>query len=228
MSERTYNDSCGLARGLDVIGDRWALLIVRELLLGPKRFVDLRSGLPKISQNVLSQRLDDLEQAGVLERILLDPPANTAAYELTERGHRLRPALVELARWGAFVPSPPGSEQGAAAFMLTLDVLFDPSRVHEITTGTITIGRERFTVQVGPAGFVARRGDDSSADFHIVGTIPALRAAFVGVGDPNRHEADGELQITGDREAFERFRSCFPSPMSGSPRSDSPAVETSS
>jgi DNA-binding HxlR family transcriptional regulator len=213
MPDRTYNDSCGLARGLDVIGDRWAMLIVRELLLGPKRFVDLRSGLPKISQNVLSQRLDDLEQGGVLRRIVLDPPANTAAYELTERGRRLRPALIELARWGAFAPAPHGSEQSAAAFMLTLDVLFDPSRADETVSGTIAIGRERFAVRVGPGGFTTRRGDDDSADFHVAGTIPALRASFVGEGDPESYEASGKLEISGDRCAFDRFRRCFPVPV---------------
>ena len=95
---RRYDDPCGIARALDVIGDRWALLVVRELTFGPRRFVQLRSGLRSVSPNVLSQRLRDLEQAGVVRRDVLDPPASVAVCELTERGRALQPVLAELHR----------------------------------------------------------------------------------------------------------------------------------
>jgi DNA-binding HxlR family transcriptional regulator len=100
MSERSYNQYCAIAHALDLIGDRWALLILRDLILGPKRFTDLRAGLPGIGTNILTARLKDLEQAGVLRRRYLPPPAASTVYELTPYGAELRPTLSALARWG--------------------------------------------------------------------------------------------------------------------------------
>jgi DNA-binding HxlR family transcriptional regulator len=107
-SRRTYGDRCGIARALDVVGERWALLVVRELLLGPKRFTDLRAGLPGLSPDVLSQRLRELEQAGLVRRRKLAPPAGSRVYELTERGLAIEPILLELGRWGSQIPLPEG------------------------------------------------------------------------------------------------------------------------
>src|SRR5215213_11249135 len=104
---RTYGDGCAIARALDLVGDRWALLVVRELLLGPKRYTDLRRGLPNASPNVLAQRLGELERAGVLRRRKLPPPAGSRVYELTEWGMELEPVVVSLGRWGARSPSKP-------------------------------------------------------------------------------------------------------------------------
>src|ERR1700685_1656521 len=88
-TNRSYGDACGVARALDVVGERWALLVVRELLLGPKRFTDLRSGLPHVGTDVLAQRLRELEQAGIIPRTQLAPPAPARVYELTARGTEL-------------------------------------------------------------------------------------------------------------------------------------------
>src|ERR671924_23795 len=96
---RTYGDRCGVARALDLVGERWALLVVRELLLGPKRFTDLRSGLPHVSPDVLSQRLRELEEAGIVRRGKLPAPAGSRIYELTERGRQLEPVILELGRF---------------------------------------------------------------------------------------------------------------------------------
>src|SRR3954465_204093 len=98
---RTYGDRCGIARALDVVGERWALLVVRELLLGPKRFTDLRAGLPNIGPDVLAQRLRDLEGSGLVRRATLPPPAASAVYELTERGADLEEVVLALGRWGS-------------------------------------------------------------------------------------------------------------------------------
>src|SRR5207248_7286064 len=98
---RTYGDGCAIARALDLVGERWALLVVRELLLGPKRFTDLRSGLPNASPNVLSERLRELEEAGVLRRRKLPPPAAAWVYELTAWGRDLEPVVTALGRWGS-------------------------------------------------------------------------------------------------------------------------------
>ena len=105
-STRTYGDSCGIARALDVVGERWALLVVRE-----KRFTDLRDGLPHVGPDILSQRLRQLEQAGVLGRRKLAPPAGAQVYELTDRGRELEPIVLGLGRWGSRVPMPPGDPE---------------------------------------------------------------------------------------------------------------------
>ncbi len=97
---RTYDDACAAAHALDLVGERWALLVVRELLLGPKRFTDLRTGIPKASPNVLAQRLRELERAGVVRRRKLPPPAASRVYELTEWGLELEPVIVSPGRWG--------------------------------------------------------------------------------------------------------------------------------
>src|SRR5882762_9131790 len=106
-TKRTYGDACGIARALDVVGERWALLVVRELLLGPKRFTDLRAGLPNVSPDVLSQRLRELESAGLVRRRKLAPPAGSRVYDLTDRGHQLEPVVLALGRWGSTAPFPP-------------------------------------------------------------------------------------------------------------------------
>src|SRR5437763_16199667 len=98
MAKRTYGDRCGIARAVDVVGERWALLVVRELLLGPKRFTDLRAGLPKVGPDMLAARLRELEQAGVVRRGELPPPAASRVYELTERGRGLEPVILALGR----------------------------------------------------------------------------------------------------------------------------------
>ena len=98
MTERSYKQYCGIARALDLIGERWALLVVRELVLGPKRFTDLRRGLPGVATNVLSQRLRELERDGIVARRQLPPPAGSNVYELTEYGQELVPIMLALGR----------------------------------------------------------------------------------------------------------------------------------
>src|SRR5579859_6025070 len=127
---RTYGDPCGIARALDLVGERWALLIVRELVLGPKRFTDLRAGLPGSSPDVLTQRLRELEGAGVVRRSKLPPPAGSRVYELTEWGSGLEPALLALGRWGSRAPFPAeAGELGVEATVLALRTLFDPALI---------------------------------------------------------------------------------------------------
>src|SRR5215470_18393749 len=104
---RSYNQYCAVARSLDVIGERWTLLIIRDLLVGPKRYKDLLDGLPGIGTNLLAARLRDLEKAGIVRRTLLPPPAASTVYELTEVGRALEPAIFAIGRWGArFLGSP--------------------------------------------------------------------------------------------------------------------------
>src|SRR3954447_22288039 len=124
---RTYGQGCGTAFALDVIGDRWALLVVRELVLGPKRFTDLRDGLPGIGPNVLSQRLKELEEAGVIQRRQLPPPAASTVYDLTGWGRELEEIIIALGRWGARSPDmPEEAETQPEWLMLGLRATYDP------------------------------------------------------------------------------------------------------
>lgn len=106
-TSRSYEDACGIARALDVVGERWALLVVRELLLGAQRFTDLRRSLPGASSNMLTDRLRELEGHGVVHRRRLPPPAPSVVYELTESGRELEPVLLALGGWGLRVRLPP-------------------------------------------------------------------------------------------------------------------------
>src|SRR3954452_22182458 len=128
--KRTYGDGCGIAHGLDLVGERWALLVVRELLLGPKRFTDLRSGLPNASPNVLSQRLRELEDAGVVQRRRLAPPPGSSVYALPagrpEGGGGREPIVMALGGWAIQSPAfPPGDPLGEDSAILALRTLFD-------------------------------------------------------------------------------------------------------
>lgn len=109
MTKRSYDQYCGIAVALDLVGERWTMLLVRNLLVGPKRFKDLYDGLPGISTGLLSDRLKQLEQAGIVERAVLPPPAATVVYQLTADGEQLRPVLIGLARWGMARLGRPGS-----------------------------------------------------------------------------------------------------------------------
>lgn len=126
---RTYRDLCGIARALDVVGERWALLVVRELMFGPKRFADLHRGLPGMSQNVLTQRLRELEESGVLARRRALPPTTGLVYELTDHGRALEPVLLALGRWGSPLHPGPDSatELSPDALMVALRTTFDPT-----------------------------------------------------------------------------------------------------
>src|SRR5919198_348063 len=147
--KRSYDDPCGIARALDVVGERWALLVVRELILGPKRFTDLRAGLPNVSPDVLAQRLRDLERAGVVRRATLPRPAGTQVYELTEWGRDLEPVVLGLGAWGSRAPFPPGDARlGVDSAVVALKTLF-----HQAAAGTLQEGykpRPRAVAEVEP------------------------------------------------------------------------------
>src|SRR3990172_1406948 len=128
MDRRAYDQFCALAVALDHIGERWTLLVIRELLLGPKRYTDLRQGLPGIAANLLARRLRTLEEDGLVRRRRLPPPAASTIYELTDRGRELEPALLILMRWGSHWMTRPaeGSVLRASWFALALKSLVEP------------------------------------------------------------------------------------------------------
>src|SRR3954452_17434821 len=148
-TKRSYGEACRFAHALDLVGERWALLVVRELMLGPKRFTDLRVGLPHASPNVLSQRLRELEDARVLRRRRLPPPAASAVYELTEWGQELEPVLQSLGRWAA--RSLPESDSiKVDSFILSLRTLFVPERAADLdVTLALVLDEQPFRVHLG-------------------------------------------------------------------------------
>ena len=218
---RQYDDPCGIARALDVIGDRWALLVVRELILGPKRFVQLRAGLRTVSQNVLSQRLRDLETAGVVRRDILSPPASVAVYELTDRGRALEPVLLELGRWGSQEPVTTTRELTPDAFLVALKTAFDPAAGvrpadREGDDGppaaiyALDIGGDTCTVTVSDGALDITRGRPEHSDVSLAGDMATMRAVAFGREPITDAEQDGRLTVTGDRALADRFTRMFP------------------
>jgi DNA-binding HxlR family transcriptional regulator len=199
---RTYGDRCGIARALDIVGERWALLVVRELLLGPKRFTDLRAGLPQIGPDVLSQRLRELEASGVVYRDKLPPPAAAQVYGLTERGRALEPVVLELGRWGSQAPGPADAPLGADAAMLALKTMFRPDPGLRATY-EVRLGENRYAVRVDGDRLDITRGSADGADATIA-TEPATLAIVLWRGG-----AESDLRVEGSRSSVSRFLDLF-------------------
>jgi DNA-binding HxlR family transcriptional regulator/putative sterol carrier protein len=213
-TRRTYCDACAAAHALDLIGERWALLVVRELLLGPKRFTDLRAGLPNASPNVLAQRLRELEEAGVVRRRKLPPPAASRVYELTDWGMELEPVIIGLGRWGARSPSRPrDAELGVDSIILSFRTMFDPRVANGLRASyELRLGEDRFRAVVAGGRFEVERGGAERPDA-IIETDPATLAALVYEGRQlDEALRSGDIKIEGDRSAVERFLGLFPLP----------------
>jgi DNA-binding HxlR family transcriptional regulator len=211
--QRSYDDPCGVARALDIVGERWALLVVRELLLGPKRFGALSGGLPGMSQNVLSQRLRELTGAGIVRRRTFGPPASSHGYELTERGRELEPVLLALARWGSHVPASPAGELSIDALMLALQTTFAPRAAGTLRASLeLRIGDDCFRAEIGSGRFAVWRGSGGHADAILTTGAATLRALVFGDRTVADAVGDGDLRIDGDRRVATRFFRCFPRP----------------
>ena len=211
---RTYGDGCAIAHGLDLVGQRWALLVVRELLLGPKRFTDLKQGLPNASPNVISERLRELEQAGVVKRDKLPPPASSRVYQLTDWGRELEDIVMSLGHWAARSPSlPRDAPIGADSTALALKARFDRDAAGGLRARyELRLGEDRFRLQVSDDGFEVARGgaDHPDATIH---TDPGTLAAVLWDGRPLADaQRAGELRIEGDQAAVERLVRLFPVP----------------
>ena len=215
-TKRTYGDRCGVARALDLVGERWALLVVRELLLGPKRFTDLRAGLPGVSTDILAQRLRELEQSGIVRRGTLPPPAGSRIYELTERGHELEPIVVALGRFGSVAPFPPGEAQiGVDAVVIALKSLFAPRGADgRAASYELRLGEQRFRVAVADGRLEVARGGAEAPDATIE-TDPGTLATVLWHGRRlDEARRSGEVATTGDRRAITRFMGLFGLPTS--------------
>jgi DNA-binding HxlR family transcriptional regulator len=214
ITKRSYNDACGAAHALDILGERWALLVIRELMFGPKRFSDLKAGLPGISANVLTQRLEGLEAAGVLVRRKLPPPVPAQVYELTPWGYEAEPIFQVLGRWAARSPThDPSLPLSSTSLFLSFRTMIDPPRAKGIdATIGFRIGEESFGVRLKDGTVEVERGEPEGADLVFTGAATAIAGVVYGGVPMAEMEAAGVLGIEGDRKLAEKFVTLFPLP----------------
>jgi DNA-binding HxlR family transcriptional regulator len=204
---RTYGDGCGIAHALDLVGERWALLVIRELLLGPKRFKDLRAGLPSASTNVLSQRLRELEDAAIIRRRTLPPPAGSSVYELTEWGRELKPIVITLGTWAVRSPTfPEGAPVGTDSVILALSTFFDPGAAGDLdATYGLVLDDHPFRIEVSQGRLSVRRGEAEEPDA-LIRSDPSTIASIVFRGRSlTAATRAGEVKIEGSRRAVTRL-----------------------
>lgn len=219
VGRRSYDDGCAIAHGLELIGERWALLIVRELLLGPKRFTGLRAGLPGVSPDVLSQRLRELQEAGIVRRRKLPPPADTWVYELTAWGVELEPVVTHLARWSSRSPTMPRDAPiGVDSAVLSLRALFDPQAAEGFEASVaLRLGEQRFRVRIENGRVDLARQDLDQADL----TLDTDPRTFVDALGGERRLAEtlrsGKVRLDGNQAVLQRFLSLFRPPKSAPP-----------
>jgi DNA-binding HxlR family transcriptional regulator len=212
---RKYGQGCGTAHALDLVGDRWALLVVRELVLGPKRFTDLRDGLPGIGPNVLSQRLKELEDAGVLRRRTLPPPAGSTVYELTEWGSELEEIVVRLGRWGARSPEMPRvAETQPEWLVLGMRAVYQPEEDPVPTLYEFRFGNEVFWARVEDGSLKVGRGAASAPDAVLTSDVETVAKLMRGELKSAAALRSGAVKLDGERAAFDRFPALFRFPPS--------------
>jgi DNA-binding HxlR family transcriptional regulator/putative sterol carrier protein len=220
---RTYGESCAVSHALDLVGERWALLVVRELCFGPKRFTDLRHGLRNASPNVLSQRLRELEAVGILRRRRLGPPVGAWAYELTDLGRELETVLVDLCRWGYRSPlRVPDAVASADSLMFALRARFDAAADPELSAAyQVRLGDDVFDVRVAAGVVTVRRGEAEHPDAVVdtdVRTFGDLVHGRITAADAT---AASRLKVTGDSPRVDRLLSALTTPRPPTPRAPS-------
>jgi DNA-binding HxlR family transcriptional regulator len=231
MAKR-FEQYCPVAHAMSLVGERWALLVVRELLKGPRRYTDLAGGLPGIGTNVLATRLRELEAAGVITRRKLPPPAASTVYELTGYGAELEEVVHAMARWGARSLGLPGTDDeldpgwGVNAF----PALLYPERAREVTARyVVRIGDEAFTVALEDGCLHVAAGAEGEPDADLAmdfATFYELAAGDLAAADAVE---DGSLRVEGDRDAALRFFEMFSAaprmaPVAGDPERLGPRV----
>ena len=207
MSKRSYNQYCAVARAMDIVGERWTLLIVRELFTGPKRFKDLLEGLPGIGTNLLAARLKDLEGYGVVRRATLPPPAASRVYELTELGRSLEAVVMGLARWGLefLGASREEDDRQPAWAMVALRSVLKPEATEETRESyEFLVDDEVFHVWVAAGETEVRQGSAAEPALVVRSDTRTLLAVAAGRIEPAEAVASGEIWMEGDRDARER------------------------
>ena len=206
--KRGYDDACGVALALELIGERWAPLVLRELMFGPRRFSGLRADLPGISANVLTQRLAELEKRGLVRRSRLPPPASVQVYEATEWGLEAAPVLRALGRWAVRSPShDPGQYVSAVSIMMSMQTMFDPARAKGLTARIgFRFGENGYVIDIEDGRLEARRADPQDCDLIFITTPGDLAGILYGGA---RLDLVG---FEGDRKLAKRFITLFPLP----------------
>jgi len=209
MNGRSYNQFCGLAYALDWVGERWTLLIIRELMTGPRRFKDLLDGLPGISTNLLTERLTELKKNGLIRHRILPPPAGSAVYELTALGEGLKRTLLELSKWGAqFAPaSPEGvTPLHLGSYALTPQTFFHP----ELAQGVNEVyefhaGNETIQVKIAAGEIQVQQGQPWPAVVTVYTDVLSYLGLIRGQLQPADAIAQGLVRTEGDPAALQRF-----------------------
>ncbi|MEU5264525.1 winged helix-turn-helix transcriptional regulator [Amycolatopsis sp. NPDC021455] len=201
-TSRSYGDACTIARALDVVGERWALLVVRELLLGPQRFSDVRRALPGASSNLVTDRLRELEGHGVVARRKLPPPAASTVYELTEWGRELEPVVLALGAWGSRVPRPNPASLGVTSVLLFLR---GSARPRGTACYRVELDSRVWTVRTEPGRLTVEPGEPGAPDATIRTDPPTLNALLEQPSHLDEAIHDGRLTIEGDRDAVRRL-----------------------
>ncbi|MBO9555972.1 helix-turn-helix domain-containing protein [Cellulomonas sp.] len=209
MASREYGQYCGITRALELVGERWALLIVRDLLVGPRRYGELAAGLPRIPSNILAARLKELQAAGILRRV---PRLRIVVYELTSYGRELEPVVLALGAWGFKAMGEPRDEQVLTpdAMTITLRTAFRPQVAADLpaTAYAARLGLDRLLVRVdGPTLAVTRDYGPVDVEFT---TGPAIHRVISGQLAPDRAIATGAVKVLRGRgELLDRFASTF-------------------
>lgn len=214
VGRRKYEEGCAVSHALDLIGERWALHVVRELLLGPKRFTDLRTGIPGASPDVLANRLRELREAGVVRQHKLPPPAGVQVYELTEWGTELAPVVTHLGRWGSRSPSMPhDADSSVNSLLLSLRALFDPGAARGFrATITLLVEGQSFHVEIAD-GELHLDGGGAPEPAASLETDRRTLAALLYDGRPlDDALAAGAATVTGPVDVVGRFLRLFPLP----------------
>jgi DNA-binding HxlR family transcriptional regulator len=212
--QRHYEDACGIAHALDLVGERWALLVMRELLFGPKRFSDLRQSLPGISANVLTQRLEGLEAAGLLVKRKLPPPAAAQVYELTAWGYESEPVIRALGKWAARSPAhDPTLPVSSVSIMLSMRTMFDAARAKGFAARIgFHLEDASFAGRVADGRLDLVRGAPDGADATFTGTARHLAAALYSGMPLELMIQKKMLMVDGDIAVAKKFVTLFPLP----------------
>ena len=206
--KRRYDDACGLAHAMELIGDRWAPMVMRELMFGPRRFSGLKADLPGISANVLTQRLTELEERGLVRRKQLPPPASVQVYEATEWGLEAAPVIRELGRWAVRSPlHDPGLFVSPVSIMMSMQTMFSAERADDMAARVgFRFGETAYVVDVAEGSIDVRRAEPTGADL-LFRADPGAIAGLLYGGAPLE-----TVEFEGDAELALRFASLFPLP----------------
>lgn len=209
--KRSYDQFCAVARALDYVGERWTLLLVRELMLGPKRFKDLLDGLPGIGTNLLTDRVKDLERSGIVSRRVLPPPAGSAVYELTEVGRGLEPVVFALGRWGHQFLQPKASDDIRPGwFMVSLRATFRPEAVTRPTEDyELRVDGQPFTVRIDRGEVRTSQGVAADPDVTMTMDLDTLIGLLRHRVTPRAAVRSGKVRVEGDQTGLPRFVDLF-------------------